>query len=153
MDDYRLHNGKPGQYHYVSTFGSAFVIPKKNDNTFVLIRQYRYLNKKNSIEFPGGGVKEGVEPVEQAKRELLEEAGVVAGKLTPLGEFNPYNGVTDEICFVFLAEELEFKTPEPEETEEIEIIELSEENIINKIKKGEIWDGMSLAAWALYLYR
>ncbi|MGA2297723.1 MAG: NUDIX hydrolase [FCB group bacterium] len=149
IDLYESPNGKEYEYHYVHSRGASFVIPKKH-NTFVLIRQYRYLNRRESLEFPGGGIKPGKSDLETAIDELSEEAGYKAGSIKKIGEFNPYNGVTDEICSVFLAEGLLETKSKPDETEEFEIVELTKDEINAMIKSGEIWDGMTLAAWSLY---
>lgn len=149
MDEYQLPNGKTGEYHYVHTAGSTFIIPEISTDKFVLTKQYRYLNSRVSIEFPGGGLKEGVDPEFNAKNELEEEAGLT-GDLKLIGSFNPYNGVTDEICQVFYSDRLIRTKPRPEDSEEFIIIELNSSEIENLIESGEIWDGMTLAAWSIY---
>lgn len=150
VDNYKMPNGKISEYHYVSTFGSTFVIPITNENKFVLVAQYRYLNEKVSLEFPGGGQKENISPVENAIIELKEETGYSSNKISELGVFNPYNGVTNEICKIFLATDLVKGESNPEESEQIEVIELYENEIDKMIKSNEIWDGMTLAAWSIY---
>lgn len=151
-DYYKLPNGKLGEYHYVHSRGSTFVIPKLNNDIFVMVRQYRYLNSKESLEFPGGGMKKNILPEQNAAEELKEETGYIANKLKQIGQFNPFNGVTDEICRIFLAEELQLSVPEPEDAEEFDILLLSSDDIIEKISSGEIWDGMTLAAWSVYYF-
>ncbi|MFC2131343.1 NUDIX domain-containing protein [Bacteroidota bacterium] len=150
VDRYVLPGGNIGEYHYVNSRGAGIIIPRLSDNTFVMVRQYRYLNNKVSIEFPGGGVPEGLSAIENAKKELIEEAGLEAGHIKAIGEYNPYNGVTNEICTVFLAEDLQKTEANPDETEEFEILTLSGKEINNKIINKEIWDGMSIAAWAFF---
>jgi ADP-ribose pyrophosphatase len=151
FDHYKMPDGKIGEYHYVQTNGSTMIIPQLDNNTFVLIRQYRYLNQRESIEFPGGGIKENNTPIENAREELLEETGYGSKSIEKIGIFNPFNGVTDEICHVFLAQGLEKRKAKPDQSEEFEIIELTKENIFEYIKSGEIWDGMTLASWMLFL--
>ncbi len=153
IDEYTLPDGSSGEYHYVQTTGSTMIIPQLNETTFVLTRQYRYLNGRISLEFPGGGIKKGLTAEQNAKEELEEEAGYAAERMKELGEFNPFNGVTDEICKVFLAEDLSFIGAKPEQSEEFEIIKMTSDEIEEKIKTGELWDGMSLASWSLYLTR
>ncbi len=153
VDEYNWPDGTVGEYHYVQTNGSTMIIPQLDETTFVLTRQYRYLNGRVSLEFPGGGIKKGLEPEQNAREELEEEAGYEAGYLNELGIFNPFNGVTDEICHVFLARDLNFVGAKPEPSEEFEIITLSFNEIEEKIRTGELWDGMSLASWSLYLTR
>jgi ADP-ribose pyrophosphatase len=149
-DKYIYPNGNVGEYFYVDSRGACLIIPVDANNTFVFIRQYRYLNKLFSIEFPGGGLTKGLSYPENAKKELIEEAGLVAEKLKIIGQFNPYNGVTNEICKVFVATGLTTIKSNPEESEEFEIIKLNENQVIEKINSNEIWDGMTLAAWALF---
>jgi 8-oxo-dGTP pyrophosphatase MutT (NUDIX family) len=152
MDEYHLLSGKKKEYHYVWSRGSTFIIPEIDDDTYILTRQWRYLNKRYSIEFPGGGIEKGLSPSENAVKELAEETGYVAGSMIYLGEYNPFNGVTNELCQVFIARNLLPCDCDPDESEEIELIRLNRKEIYELIKKGEIWDGMTLAAWAMYSF-
>lgn len=88
--------------------------------------------------------------MENAREELKEETGYEANNMTEIGIFNPFNGVTNEICNVFLAMNLEKSEPDPDRSEEFEIIELDKEKVFEYIRTGEIWDGMTLASWMLY---
>lgn len=149
LDRYVLPNGEEADYHFVRTEGSTMVIPRYGEE-FIMVRQYRYLNKRFSIEFPGGGIKPGNSSELNAREELLEESGFRAEHIKKIGEFNPFNGVTSEICEVFLAEDLSFVGQETEASEEIEVIRLTSDSINEKIKEGEIWDGMTIASWCQY---
>ncbi len=150
MNKYVMPNGESGDYYYVDSRGACMVIPLLEKNTFVLVRQYRYLNNRYSIEFPGGGLSKNKGIEENALDELKEEAGYLAKKIEQIGEFNPYNGVTNEICNVFVAYGLTKTNNCPEDSEEFEILTLSEKEILSKIENNEIWDGMTLASWSLY---
>ncbi len=152
-DRYELPSGREADYWYAHTFGSVFVIAEVSTDRFILTRQFRYLNQDASVEFPGGGLAEGIEPLAQAQAELEEEAGYTAQSWTYLGEFNPMNGLTNERCKVFLATELVSTTAKPEESEEIEVFMWTRTQIEHAIAAREIWDGMTLAAWALYCFR
>ena len=152
-DKYSLPSGGIGDYHYVNSRGATMIIPRLNSDLFVMTNQYRYLNKKTSIEFPGGGLAEGLSYSANALSELKEETGYLTADFVLIGEFNPYNGVTNEICQIFLADNLVKCSAQPDDTEEFEILELSKNDIINKINKGEIWDGMTLAAWSIYMMK
>lgn len=152
FDEYVLPNGDIGEFYYVNSRGTTYIIPRLNETTFVLIRQYRYLNDRFSIEFPGGGIKINTDKIENAKLELKEETGYSTTSLIEIGEFNPYHGVTNEICSLFVADELNYIGQELESSEDIENVELKYDEINYKIKNGEIWDGMSLAAWSIYIF-
>jgi len=148
-DDVTLPSGSRGEYHYVHTPGSVMVVPRHADGRILLVRQYRYLNDRDSVEFPAGGIKEGQGSEAAARAELREEAGVEAGILEEIGQFNPFNGVTDELCVVFAARELSPCAAHPDETEEFEVLRCEEAEIRRMIADGRIWDGMTLAAWAM----
>lgn len=149
IDEYILPNGRKELYYYAHTPGSTMIIPKLNEK-FIFTLQFRYLNQQFSIEFPGGGSKPEFSPIENAKSELLQETGFYANELRPIGFFNPCNGLTDEICFVFYTDNLVQMEQALDESEEIEIVLLTEQEIFEKIKNGEIWDGMTLASWSLF---
>lgn len=149
-DTYMLPNGKTGDYHYVHTPGSVFIIPRFKNGTFLLVKQYRYLNRRISLEFPGGGIKIAIGAEASAHNELAEEAGLKANSIHMLGSFNPCNGITDELCTVFLAEDFSKISVVHDESEEFEYLSVSEEEFGKLIADGQIWDGMTLAAWSLY---
>lgn len=149
QDSFELPDGGTGEYHYVHTEGASMVIPVQDDGKIILVRQYRYLGARESLEFPCGGVKAGKTFEETAAQELAEEAGLAAGSLEWIGTFNPYNGVTDELCRVYLAAGLLEAESLPDDTEEFERIVVLPAEIEQKVQEGEIWDGMTLAAWAI----
>lgn len=149
-DTFALPSGEEGEYHYVQTPGSVMLIPVAADGRFVFVRQYRYLNRRVSIEFPAGGIKSGQSPEAAASAELREEAGFVGKELLAIGQFNPFNGVTDELCHVYVARDLHEVEAEPDVTEEFEILFLDPSGIREAIKEGTLWDGMTLAAWSMY---
>ena len=151
IDEYKMPNGKTGEYHYVNSRGATIIIPVTEQNKFVMINQFRYLNNKTSLEFPGGGISSGFEALDNAKKELIEETGYESNEIKCIGKYNPYNGITNEICKVFIANNLIRKKSSPDESEEFELFEISSDEINSKIRNGEIWDGMTIAAWAIYL--
>ena len=149
LDGYQLPSGKEGEYHFVHTNGSSMVIPLREDNRILLVNQYRYLLDRESLEFPCGSVKDGATFEETARHELEEETGYSAQSLIHAGEFNPYNGITDEMCSVYIARDLQHVGASPDETEEFELVMLAPGEVEERIRRGTIWDGMTMAAWAL----
>jgi ADP-ribose pyrophosphatase len=148
-DEFELPTGKFGEYHYVHTNGASMIIPIMTDGRILTVKQYRYLCEKESIEFPCGSVKDGSSYDETAWHELAEETGYSAKRLFLAGKFNPYNGVTDEMCHVYIARELQHVGGTPDETEEFELLPFKAEEIDKLIRDGSIWDGMSIAAWTI----
>ena len=86
-----------------------------------------------------------VDPLESAKRELLEETGLKAEKWSELLIMHLSNSVSDEKSILFLAENLTQFEAEPEETEQLVIKKLPFENAYQMVMQGEITDSMSVA--------
>jgi ADP-ribose pyrophosphatase len=80
---------------------------------------------------------------------MVEETGFSPGKIVPAGSFNPCNGLLDEICRVYIAGDLSHVGAHPDETEHFELIRLTIDELDRYILDGTIWDGMTLAAWAI----
>jgi ADP-ribose pyrophosphatase len=148
-DRYVLPDGAVGEYHYIDIPGSAMVVPLLESGELVLVRQYRYLMARASLEFPAGGMKGG-QPLQTAREELREEAGYHAGRLEKIGEFAPYNGASNELCHVFVGTGLTTVAAEPDATEELEVLSLPIGTVQERIASGEIWDGMTIASFFLF---
>jgi len=152
-DEFELPSGKRGEYHYTHTNGSSMVIPLLDSGAILMVNQYRYLVDRESMEFPCGSVKDGSGYDQTAWQELSEETGYAARELLQIGEFNPYNGITDEMCRVYVARGLTYVGGTPDETEEFELLKLTADDIDSGIRRGKIWDGMSIAAWSIFKTR
>ncbi len=148
-DTFEIPDGVTGVYHYVHTNGSSMIVPVTDAGRIVLVRQYRYLCDRESLEFPAGSVKEGSTYLRTAAEELAEETGCRAERLEEVGAFNPYNGVTDEMCRVYVGTGLQPTEARPDETEEFERVLLAPWEVEQRIADGTIWDGMTLASWML----
>lgn len=148
-DVFETGQGVKGDYYYISKNGSALVIPILADGQVVMVKNYRYLFDRWSLEFPGGVAKDGQSHEQAARDELREETGLVAEELINIGEFAPINGLADEICRVFLARQLTQKKSQPDATEELEVVIRRLDEIEDLVRRNEIWDGVTLAAWAI----
>ncbi len=138
--------GGKGIYGLVSFKNIAIgIIPiDKAGNTW-LVGQYRYALKEYSWEIPMGGGKKGLSILESAQRELKEETGFTAYHWTELMKLHTSNSVTDEIGYVFLAENLEAGETEPEETEELKLWKLSLQEAVQMAMNNKITDAISVA--------
>jgi len=144
-DRYRLpRDGGEGDYYYVALPSSTMVLPQLDDGRLVMVRQHRYPWSRASLEFPGGGSKHELAPLQNARAELREEAGYEADSWRELGRFAPCNGLTTEMCHVFLARGLRQVGAAPEPTEELQIVTLSRDEIESAISSGELWDGQAI---------
>ncbi len=149
LDKFEIEGGYSGEYHYVHSPGSTVIIPVTNNGKIVLVKQFRYLNQWESIEFPCGGNIPGSVPVENAIRELREETGYTAGKLEKMGLFEPFTGASNELTNVFVATDLTYAPLEKDPTEEFELFEVSLEELNDMINSNRITHGITISAWAL----
>ena len=73
-------DGKSGIYTVVETRIATGVVALTPDEEIYLIGQYRYPTEEYSWEIVEGGSDPGEDPLDTAKRELREEAGLVAAQ-------------------------------------------------------------------------
>eukprot|EP01137_Pigoraptor_chileana_P035298 Opistho-2@29093 len=100
-------NGGEGIYGKVHFKNIAIgVIPLFENGDTLLVGQFRYPLNAYSWEIPEGGGKLEVDPIDSAKRELIEETGLIASKWTKLLEMHLSNSVSDEFSIIYLAEDL-----------------------------------------------
>ena len=111
-----------------------------------LVGQYRFVLNQYSWEMPEGGGAMDTDPLDSAKRELLEETGLVAANWQPLLTMHLSNSVSDELAIIFLARDLKQETASPEETEQLAIRKLPFEEFYRMVEQGEITDSMTVAA-------
>lgn len=129
------------------------VIAEADDGRLAVIRQHRYLFARPSLEFPGGGIVAGQSALQSAQRELEEEAGYRAERWTRLASVAPYKGISNELTELFVARQLTAVDNAPEPTEEFEQLLLTPAELFEAIDAGELWDGQTIAALALYQRR
>jgi len=122
------------------------ILPLDEEMHTWLVGQYRYTLNQYSWEIPEGGGPLGIEPLESAKRELLEETGLIASTWTELQPFHLSNSVCNEFGYIYLARDLKQGQAEPEETEELQLKRLPFEEAYQMVISGKITDSLSVAA-------
>lgn len=139
-------NGEAGIYgvaHFKTR--AAAILPLDENNNTWLVGQYRYTLNEYSWEIPMGGGSFEEDIQESARRELKEETGIEAKKWTDLGRLHTSNSVTDEVGFMFLAEDLTFGESEPDDTEILVLKKVNLEEAVRMVMDSEITDSLSIA--------
>ena len=149
LTEYQVINpsGNPGIYGKVHFKNLAIgIVPLDEDMNTYLVGQYRFALDQYSWEIPQGGGALNVEPIESAKRELLEETGLKAGDWKEIQRMHLSNSVTDELCIIYLARDLRQFEPEPEDTEQLIIKKVAFDEAYRMVADGEITDSVTVAA-------
>lgn len=151
VDGVLLPDGTKSVRECVRHSGGAAVLFIE-DNKVALVRQYRYLYGKEIYEIPAGKVEKGEDPSAAALRELEEETGYRAKKLTPLLKIYPSPGYTDEIIHIYLAEDCEKARQKLDDGEFLDVVRMPVGEVLGLIDRGEICDAKTVAAVYKYCY-
>ena len=106
LDRVELENGGTSTREVVRHHGGAGVAALNDEGEIYLVRQYRYALDRELIEIPAGKLEKGEDPLEAAKRELGEEAGLAAAEYRDLGYIIPTCGYCSEIIYLYAAKGL-----------------------------------------------
>jgi ADP-ribose pyrophosphatase len=115
----------------------------------LLVRQWRYAVRRWTLEVPAGTRVPGEAPEATARRELAEEAGYAAARMTELMRFLPAPGVSDEEMILYRAEGLAPASARPDHGELVARHELSRDEVRARLAAGEISDAKTLVALAI----
>jgi ADP-ribose pyrophosphatase len=133
--------------------GAVVMLPVTKEGKLVLVRQWRRATGKVLLELPAGTLDEGEEPLTTAGRELQEEIGYKANRITPMGGFFSAPGILTEYLHLYLAEDLQESQLDPDENEELDICEMTLEEALEAVEKGEIEDSKSIVGLSRYYFR
>lgn len=144
--DVELSNGKKGIREVMHHPGGVVVVAQKDEETILMVKQYRYPIKQVALELPAGRLEPNDNPDERIKKELEEETGYVAKTWKSLGHIFTTPGICDEKLYLYYATDLEFKGQKPDEGEIIEYYEYKLKDVMEMIKNGEINDAKTICA-------
>jgi len=138
-------DGQPGIYGVVQTRIAAGVIALTPDHQVYLVGQWRYPFEAYSWEIIEGGTDPGEDPDLCIQRELKEEAGLVAQRWQRLGpELHLSNSFSDEVAYIYLAQDLQQVEAEPEGTELLKVKTVPLQQACEMAEAGQITDAMSV---------
>lgn len=143
-------SAKSGFFDVVETRDWINIVPITKDNRVIMVKQFRFGTKEMTLEFPAGAMELGENPLETAKRELLEETGGI-GNVRASGTCKPNPAFLNNTCFHFVATDVEIQNAQSlDPLEEIEIVTFSINEIDQMIQSGEINHSLSIASWYFY---
>lgn len=149
-DTVRLPDGAVTTREYVKHPGAVVVIPLLDDGRVLLERQFRYPVGQVMIELPAGKLDAGEDPLDCARRELLEETGYSARQWARAGVMHLAIGYSDEILHIYFARDLSAGERQLDEGEFLDVIAMPAEAFLDGCRTGLVTDAKSLSC-ALWL--
>ena len=138
-------NGREATREIVVHKGAAAVVPVYEDGTTLLVRQHRVAVDRVTLEIPAGKLDSiGEDPYDCAVRELKEETGLTAGRMTPLTSLLTTPGFCTEKIGIYLAQDLSQGDTHPDEDEFLGLVRIPLEEAIAMVMRGEIRDSKTI---------
>lgn len=138
--------GSDTQY-YVQAFKAHAVgaLPLSDDGIVTLVGQWRFPSGLYSWEMPEGGSPKSESPLDGAKRELREEAGLLAATWRQVLTLQLSNASSDEVAFCYLATDLSEVPRDLDPTEDLAIAKVPFKDALRAAAEGSIQDSMTVA--------
>ncbi|KAB3527376.1 NUDIX hydrolase [Alkaliphilus serpentinus] len=150
VDTVELPDRKYSKREIVEHSGAVGILAITNDDKLIFVKQFRKTIEDELLEIPAGRIETDEIPDTTAARELEEETGFKSNKLKKLTAVLSSPGFSNEVIHIYLAEDLQEGTAQPDEDEYIEVIYLTLEEALDKILKGEIRDSKTTLAVLFY---
>ena len=150
VDTVEMRGGRTAQREVVEHVQAVAVVPVMPDGRIVLVRQYRLPVGAVMLELPAGSLDHCEDPETGAQRELQEETGFAAGRLTRLCGFWVAPGYCTEYIHVYLAEDLDESRLDADEDEDVEVELVTLDQALAAIDGGAIEDAKSICGLLQY---
>jgi len=121
------------------------IIPLDDNYNTWLVGQYRFPLNQYSWEICEGGGLFNTPAIDSAKRELKEELGIKAKDWKKIMDMHLSNSVSDEKGVIYVAKNLTYHNPEPEEGEVLQLKKIPFDDVYKMVMNGEITDSLSVA--------
>jgi 8-oxo-dGTP pyrophosphatase MutT (NUDIX family) len=146
IDKCELPNGKLLDATVLEFRSWANVMAITKDQQVVMVNQYRHGAKKDFLEFPGGIIEDGEDPLVGIQRELLEETGYKALKVIEVGSLYPNPAMQSNQMFCYLALDAEkVASQDLDEGEDIDVKLIPVDELIAMTKNGEFSHALDVA--------
>lgn len=150
VDEVRLPNGKISSREIVNHPGGVAIVALTDKNKILLVRQYRKPVEEALLELPAGKLEYNENPIECAKRELIEETGYKCDEIKLLTMFYTTPGFSDEKMYLYFAKNLKKEIAQPDEDEFLELYEYDLNELKNMISENKIKDAKTVIGILLY---
>lgn len=121
------------------------------EDCFLMVRQFRHGAQMITTEFPAGLIEPGEDPMAAARRELEEETGYRAGKMTLIGKVSPNPAFMNNWCSTYLAEDLvQAGGKSLDELEELDVTEVPLRLFRERMGTGEYVNSLVIVAYLWY---
>jgi ADP-ribose pyrophosphatase len=145
----RLPNGYIVNLEIIRHPGAVLIVPFLSKDKMIILRQYRPVVNMYVYELPAGTLNKGEGHILCAKREIIEETGYSAARLSKLGVIYPAPGYSTEKIIIYRAEGLKRQRVDPEMDEIISTRIITKKEAVRLFKSGKIVDAKTICALAL----
>jgi len=148
LDEVSLRNGRISKRICIDHPQAAAIVPFVSDSEIIMVRQYRYALRRETLEIPAGKIDRGESPEECIKRELVEETGFEARSITWLYTYAPAIGYSNELIHLYVGRDLMKVEKKIDENEISSLETLPLEEVVGMIRNHEIVDSKTIIALA-----
>ena len=146
-DRVTVPNHQIGQREYLLHPGAVGVLAFESPKKIILVKQFRYPVGEFTYEIPAGKLSRGENPLACVRRELEEETGFRARKVTKLLSYWPTAAFSTEVIHLYVADGLVRTQVNPDEDEFLEILTVSPAQLEKWMTIGRIRDSKTLIAY------
>lgn len=146
--DLRFNNGQQRTFERLagSGHGAVLVVPMLDNDTLLLIREYAAGLERYELSFPKGLIDSGERATDAANRELMEEVGYAARRLTPLSTLSLAPGYLAHQTQIILAQDLYPEQRPGDEPEPLEVVPWSLAKLPQLLEREDFSEARSIAA-------
>ena len=146
LDEVELPDGKKSKREVVNHPGGVTVAALDEDNNLLFVRQFRYPYKEVVLELPAGKLEKGSTPLENGKRELMEETGAEGYSYISLGQLYPSPGYTSEIIHLYACKVKSQGSSNPDDGEFLNVEKIPLDKAVEMVLNNQIPDAKTQVA-------
>lgn len=140
-------NGERREYERLSCqdMAAVLIVPMLDDSHFLLVKEYACGTERYELGFPKGLLNPGETALEAANRELMEEVGLGAKRITPLTRLSSSPNYFGLLMDVVIAQDLYEKKLEGDEPEPLEVVKYSFDELDTLLAREDFSEARSIA--------